>query len=183
MIVSLWHLFQFPKTFNFHCQFKSCPLPSPGKTGEQPKRKLRRARETQNNVSYSWATMMMWPVKRWPPAFFSFSKFCCPPPTVRALMARYQLSIPARPFKAHTPPTTWLSATGNRQIRAELEPVGRRLCQKKIIYPKFGILGRPGFDTWRLLDITQESVDRVWHSVTRSGGYIQDKSETWNVQT
>ena len=36
-----------------------------------------------------------------------------------------------RPFKAHTPPTTWLSATGNRQIRAELEPVGRRLCQKK----------------------------------------------------
>ena len=131
MIVSLWHSFQCAKTFNFHCQFKCCPLPSPGKTGEQPKRKLRRARETQNNVSCSWATMMMWPVKRWPPVFFSFSKFCCPPPTVRALMARYQLSIPARPFKAHTPPTTWLSATGNRQIRAELEPVGRRLCQKK----------------------------------------------------
>ena len=77
---------------------------------------------------------------------------------VRALMARYQLSIPPAAHSKPTrhPPATWLPATGNRQIRAELEPVGRRLCQKKIIYPKFGIRGRRAFDTWRLLDITQE---------------------------
>ena len=32
------------------------------------------------------------------------------------------INPPRRPFKAHEPQTTWLSATGNRQIRAELEP-------------------------------------------------------------